>query len=33
MGQYRDGVHPTNAAYDRLGQAVHDLMVEQGMRR
>jgi hypothetical protein len=33
MGQYSDGVHPTPAAYDRLGQAVYDLMVAKGMRR
>jgi hypothetical protein len=33
MGQYRDGVHPTGAGYDRLGQAVYDLMVAEGMRR
>jgi hypothetical protein len=33
MGQYQDGVHPTGAAYDRLGKAVFDLMVAEGMRR
>jgi hypothetical protein len=33
MGAYQDGVHPTSAAYDRLGKAVFDLMVAEGMRR
>jgi hypothetical protein len=33
MGQYRDGVHPTGPAYDRLGKAAYDLMVAEGMRR
>jgi hypothetical protein len=33
MGQYSDGIHPTPAAYDRLGQAVFDMMVAEGMRR
>jgi lysophospholipase L1-like esterase len=28
-----DGVHPSNAAYDRIGKAVYDLMVAKGMRR
>jgi hypothetical protein len=28
-----DGIHPSNAAYDRIGKAVYDLMVAKGMRR
>ncbi len=33
MGDIPDGVHPSAAGYDRIGDAVHKLMVEQGMRR
>jgi len=33
MGDIPDGIHPSGAAYDRIGQAVHDLMVDRGMRR
>jgi len=28
-----DGIHPSAAAYDRIGAAVYDLMVSEGMRR
>jgi hypothetical protein len=28
-----DGIHPSNAAYDRIGKGVHDTMVAKGMRR
>lgn len=28
-----DGIHPTDAGYDKLGKAVFDLMVSEGMRR
>jgi lysophospholipase L1-like esterase len=28
-----DGIHPSNAAYDRLGKGIHDMMVAKGMRR
>jgi hypothetical protein len=28
-----DGIHPTDAGYDRIGKAVFDLMVKEGMRR
>jgi lysophospholipase L1-like esterase len=28
-----DGIHPTDANYDKLGKAVFDLMVKEGMRR
>jgi hypothetical protein len=33
MGDIPDGIHPSGAAYDRIGQEVHDMMVERGMRR
>lgn len=33
MGDIPDGIHPSGAAYDRIGQAVYDLMSERGMRR
>jgi hypothetical protein len=33
MGDIPDGIHPSGAAYDRIGKAVFDLMVQQGMRR
>jgi len=33
MGDIPDGIHPSAAGFDRLGQAVHDLMVAEGMRR
>jgi len=33
MGDIPDGIHPSAAAYDRIGQAVYDMMVERGMRR
>ena len=33
MGDIPDGIHPSGAAYDRIGKAVFDLMVAQGMRR
>lgn len=29
----RDGIHPTDAGYDQLGEAVYQLMVQEGMRR
>lgn len=29
----RDGIHPTDAGYDKIGKAVFDLMVSEGMRR
>ena len=29
----RDGIHPTDAGYDQLGQAIYQLMVSEGMRR
>jgi hypothetical protein len=28
-----DGIHPSSAGYDKLGKAVFDLMVKEGMRR
>ena len=28
-----DGIHPSNAAYDRIGRAVYQLMEREGMRR
>lgn len=28
-----DGIHPTDEGYDRIGKAVFDLMVKEGMRR
>lgn len=31
--QLRDGIHPTDANYDLIGEYVHDLMVAEGMRR
>lgn len=31
--QLRDGIHPTDAGYDKIGKAVYDLMVSEGMRR
>ena len=33
MGDIPDGVHPSAAGYDRIGQAVHELMIAEGMRR
>lgn len=33
MGDIPDGIHPSAAGYDRIGQAVYDLMIAQGMRR
>jgi hypothetical protein len=33
MRDIPDGIHPSAAAYDRIGQAVLDMMVERGMRR
>jgi lysophospholipase L1-like esterase len=33
MGDIPDGIHPSQAGYDRIGQAVYDLMIAQGMRR
>jgi lysophospholipase L1-like esterase len=33
MGDIPDGIHPSAAGYDRLGKAVHDLMIAKGMRR
>jgi lysophospholipase L1-like esterase len=33
MGDIPDGIHPSGAAFDRLGQAVFKLMTDQGMRR
>jgi hypothetical protein len=33
MGDIPDGIHPSGPAYDRIGQAVLDMMVERGMRR
>jgi len=33
MGDIPDGIHPSAAAYDRIGEAVHALMIERGMRR
>ena len=32
-GDLRDGIHPKAAGYDRIGKAVFDLMVKEGMRR
>ncbi|MDD9935198.1 MAG: SGNH/GDSL hydrolase family protein, partial [Myxococcales bacterium] len=29
----RDGIHPTDAGYDMLGEHIYDLMVDGGMRR
>ena len=29
----RDGIHPTDAGYDRIGKAVYELMTKEGMRR
>ena len=33
MGDIPDGIHPSSAGYDRIGAAVHELMIERGMRR
>ena len=33
MGDIPDGIHPSGAGYDRIGEAAYGLMVEQGMRR
>ena len=33
MGDIPDGIHPSGPAFDRVGKAVFDLMVAQGMRR
>ncbi len=33
MGDIPDNIHPSGAAFDRLGQAVFKLMTDQGMRR
>ena len=33
MGDIPDGIHPSAVAFDRLGQAVYDLMVAEGTRR
>ena len=33
MGDIPDGIHPSQAGYDRIGQAVYDLMIAEGMRR
>jgi lysophospholipase L1-like esterase len=33
MGDIPDGIHPSAAGYDRIGQALYDMMVERGMRR
>jgi hypothetical protein len=33
MGDIPDGIHPSAIAYDRIGQAVHDMMIARGMRR
>jgi hypothetical protein len=33
MMTLRDGIHPTDAGYDKLGKAAFDLMVAEGMRR
>jgi lysophospholipase L1-like esterase len=33
MGDIPDGVHPSAAGYDRIGKAVHELMISEGMRR
>jgi lysophospholipase L1-like esterase len=33
MGDIPDSIHPSAAAYDRIGEAVHALMIEKGMRR
>ena len=31
--ELRDGIHPTDANYDLLGQFIYDLMVAEGLRR
>lgn len=31
--ELRDGIHPTDANYDLLGEYIYDLMVSQGIRR
>jgi hypothetical protein len=33
MGDIPDGIHPSATAFDRVGKAVFDLMVQQGLRR
>ena len=33
MGDIPDGIHPSGPAFDRVGKATFDLMVQQGMRR
>ena len=33
MKQLQDGIHPTAGGYDKLGKAVHELMIAKGMRR
>ena len=33
MGDIPDGIHPSAAGYDRVGKAVHELMIAKGMRR
>jgi hypothetical protein len=33
MGDIPDGIHPSAAGYDRIGQAVYELMIAEGMRR
>jgi hypothetical protein len=33
MKRLADGIHPTSDGYDKLGKAVHELMVKEGMRR
>lgn len=33
MGDIPDTIHPSPEAYDRIGKAVYEMMVEEGMRR
>jgi lysophospholipase L1-like esterase len=33
MGDIPDGIHPSAAAYDRIGEAVYKMMMDEGMRR
>jgi hypothetical protein len=33
MGDIPDGIHPSAAAYNRIGEAVYKMMVDEGMRR
>jgi hypothetical protein len=33
MGDIPDGIHPSAAGYDRIGEAVYKMMVDKGMRR